>query len=70
MKKQKMKLIAIILISSTVLSCGYKNDENVVSKENEIIIIKKCLSKIKEDTYLVSPVYNPFEFNSFLKKKK
>lgn len=70
MKKQKKKLIAIILISFTVLACSYKNDENIVSKENEIDIIKKCLSKIKENTYLVSPVYNPFEFNSFLKSNK
>ncbi len=68
--KQTIKLIGIILCSVMFTTCK----DNGISKKNEADIIKKYFlksyAKASPHTYLVSPQYDNFEFNSFFKENK
>lgn len=68
--KQIIKLISLIV--SCIMFTACKDEE--ISKKNEADIIQKYFLKSyvkgSPHTYLVSPQYDNFEFNSFFKENK
>ena len=67
---QRLRLIILMMIGVMVTACGSKDAQDL-TKEEEFAIIKKCMARMNESgskhDYVVSPRYDLFEFNSFLK---
>lgn len=68
------KNVIIILFCILLIACENKNTQTKVPAETEVAIIKKCLTKLyqkgSKESYLVSPRYDGFGFNIFLRKNK
>lgn len=68
--RQTIKIISIVLISAVFATCKNKG----ISKETEADIVKECILKFyakgSTQSYLVSPQYDNFEFNSFFKENR
>ena len=68
MKIVNIKIISIVVITAMFINCKHKE----ISKEIEADIAKKCIQKFYAKgstlTYLVSPQYDNFAFNSFFKE--
>lgn len=68
------KIVLIVLFFLLLNACENKKIQTKVSKETEIVIIKKCLNRLyqngSKENYLVSPRYDSFGFNVFLRENK
>lgn len=66
--------VILILFSVIIIACNNKETETKISKETDVVIIKKCLSKLyqsgSKESYLVSPKYDKFELNTFFRYNK
>ncbi len=71
-KKVKSTVQVTWLMLMVLFCAACKNKE--LTKEQELAIVKKCIqtfySKNSKLTYLVSPQYDTFDFNVFLKENK
>jgi hypothetical protein len=70
MKRLLINLV-VLLIGIGITSCGNKNKDGNISKNDELEIVKKCLIKLNEvrpNGYVVSPRFQNFEFNSFIRE--
>ena len=68
--KQAIKIISLLVFCAMFTNCKHEK----ISKEMEADIVKKCIltfyAKGSTHSYLVSPQYVEFEFNSFFKENK
>jgi hypothetical protein len=66
------KCIALLLITLAITACKKNTEE--LSPQAEFNIIKKCMARMNQNSatlnYLVSPKFDKFEFNAFLKESK
>lgn len=67
------KWVFLIVIGLTISACGKKEFEKT-SQVDQAATIKRCLERLyqggSKQKYLVSPIYDDFDFNSFFKKNK
>jgi hypothetical protein len=64
--------VLILAISLFINGCGQKENQETISPELQLEIIKNCVSQIQKDApminFLVNPQFQRFEFNSYFKE--
>lgn len=71
-KITRRQIALIITLTISLIACENKKTDGEISAETEVSIAKKCLEQLEKNwlkDYVVSPRFQTFEFQSFIREK-